>query len=286
MIPSPASTRSLLFTALLLGSAVAHAQDAPAEDEEFSDPFAPDPDARPMPPVRLQDEDEEQEAAEERAEEEQPERTPYTPRRRVEREPTRPKERSAPRPLYEQEAPDEDTSSQSKKPHKRGGVGITPTAGGAILLHFHDEQPNRTEKTTYSFPLWLGATLYPHLGPVSPFISAQAGFDLTVGDTQTAVEYLPTMRLGVAILDGDPAKFETQALPVFTAYLIGGARYAPGAAHETLRAGIGISSPVIAAASLYLCANGVPLPNILEYVVEIDAYTGAPLHTLMFGIGL
>lgn len=279
-LPSPASTRSILFTALLLVSGVAQAQDAPAdEDEEFSDPFAPDPDAQPMPPVRLEDEDEPRE--DEPQDEDEPEHVPYTPRRRVE-----PEQRSAPRPLYEREAPDEGTSRQRKRPHQRGGVGITPTAGGAILLHFHDEQPNRTEKTTYSFPLWLGATLYPHLGTVSPFISAQAGFDLTVGDTQTTVEYLPTMRLGVAILDGDPAKFETQALPVFTAYLIGGARYAPGAPHEALRAGIGISSPVLAAASLYMCANGVPLPNILEYVVEIDAYTGSPLHTLMFGIGL
>jgi hypothetical protein len=272
------------LTALLVtSSAPASAQDEAPEDG-LSDPFAPE-DA-PMPPVRLGDDAEEPVEGAAEDEEEAPAVTPYTPRRRVEsRDPDAPRRRSEPRPLYEDEQQPEPQRHAMPVPSS-GGFGFAPSAGAAILLKFDDDLDEREDGTEYSFPLWIGATMYPWLNEVTPFVTLNFGFDLTLGDVATSVSYMPNMRLGVAVLDGDPHKFENQLLPLFMGYLIAGARYNPGIENERIRLGVGISSPIIVAASLYMCANGLPIPNMIEYVAEVDVVTRRLQHTLMFGIGL
>lgn len=261
---------SLCVTAVCLCAslpAVAQEQPEPPPDEAsdgFTDPFAPQP--PPAPPVDVEQGDE----------------VPYTPRRRAQS----PSQRSAPRPLYEDAQPEDKPAASTSGGYPRGGVGWAPSAGAAILLKFVDEIPGRDEQTDYSFPLWIGATLYPSLGTISPFANLHLGFDFTVGDVRTTLEYLPTTRFGIAVLDNNPQNFESQLLPLFMGYVILGARYAPGEVSERLRVGIGLSSPAIVPASLYMCANGLPIPNIIEYVVELDLVTQRPQHTLMFGIGL
>lgn len=261
----------LCVTALCLCTSLPAAAQEPHElpleeeaDEGFTDPFAPQP--SPAPPFRIAPGEE----------------VPYTPRRRVQS----PAPYSTPRPLYEDAPSEDDSDSCSSSSYPRGGMGWAPSVGAAILLKFVDEIPGRDEQTDYSFPLWLGATLYPSLGTISPFANLHLGFDFTVGDVRTTLEYLPTARFGVAMLDGSPQNFESQLLPLFMGYAILGARYAPGSASERLRVGIGLSSPALVPASLYMCANGLPIPNIIEYVVELDLVTQRPQHTLMFGIGL
>lgn len=276
----------LLSALLVTSSAPAFAQDD--AEEGLSDPFAPE-DA-PMPPVRLGDDAEApaEEEAEGEEDEEAPAVTPYTPRRRVDsrRDPADgPRRRGAPRPLYEDEQPTPEASRAAPE-YKRGGFGFAPSVGAAILLKFDDDLDEREDGTEYSFPLWLGATMYPWVSEVTPFVTLNFAFDLTVGDVATEIDYLPTARLGVAVLDGDPHKFENQLLPLFLGYLIAGARYAPGIENERIRLGVGISSPAIVAASLYMCANGLPIPNMIEYVAEVDVVTRRLQHTLMFGIGL
>jgi hypothetical protein len=255
----------LLAATLIMSSARTFAQDDAPQDAP-SDPSAPE-DA-PMPPAQSGDAEEEPAAGAAEAEEEAPAVTPYTPR-----------------PRYEDEQQPEPQRHAMPVPSS-GGFGLVPNAGIGIVLKLDAEMNGPEGGIAFSAPLWIGATMYPLLNKISPFITPNFGIDLTLGDVATSVSYMPNIRLGVAVLDGDPHRFEHQLLPLFMGYLIAGARYNPGAENERIRLGVGVSTPAFIPDFFMLCTSGILIPNMIEYVVEVDIITSRLQHNIMLGIGL
>lgn len=161
---------------------------------------------------------------------------------------------------------------------------VHPSASLNLMLHM---RPDLVVEDPASFSLWLGATVFLREAKWSPFITAGALLDVHRRDPPTPhyQELVPALRLGVARVGGDPHSWNNRTMAYAQIYGIMGYRLSTRRS-QAVRVGVGISAPVIAAGALFACANGLPIPNLLELTLDIDPRTGERRPVLMVGIGI
>jgi hypothetical protein len=196
-----------------------------------------------------------------------------------------------PRPLFERGFDDEEEEAAraKRRSRERGGwFGIAPTLGAGYSLHFDQRQPNNAVRTGHSIPIWLGAMFYPSVQERSLFGSLSVGLDHHLSLPRSSEDYWLNMHVGLAIFESTPHDFMSVLTPWLKAYGIVGLRHVSDERFEEtrVRVGLGASSPQLMLVAAYLCFSGIPLPNIIEYVVEIEPSSGQTHHLLMVGVSL
>lgn len=161
---------------------------------------------------------------------------------------------------------------------------IHPSASLNVMLHM---RPDLVVEDPVSFSLWLGATVFLREQKWSPFITAGALLDAHRRDPPTPQyqELVPALRLGVARVGGDPHSWHNRTMAYAQIYGVVGYRLSAQRG-PAVRVGVGVSAPVIAAGALFACANGLPIPNLMELTLDIDPVTGERRPVLMVGIGI
>ena len=152
---------------------------------------------------------------------------------------------------------------------------LTPTASLGIALALGDPAKDKPILGGH-----LGLSLYPlpRLAPL--FLSATLRLERQTEVEGNPVDFLPTARLGVSWLPGDPSQDYLHILLPYAQVYATLSRRLPRTYKTDLgrrlgrpgawRAMLGISSPMFGSASAFMCAQGVPLPNTLELGVERD----------------
>ena len=192
-----------------------------------------------------------------------------------------------PTPIHEREpvqTPAEDARPRSTPRKERlGPLAITPSAAFALQLNLTNDRESMA-----AMGLWLGFNAYPspstHSLLLSGGIKIERHFNL-YGDP---IDVIPTLRVGYAWIKGNPELFKRRLLPRLQVYGIAGVRFGGERRERRYRGGIGAGVPMWLPASAYMCLHGLPIPNIVELIVEpaLEEESG-PLNVLfMIGIGL
>lgn len=167
--------------------------------------------------------------------------------------------------IVEEQAPREDTT-------RAPGLGLAPSIllGGAHTFGDGFDQ----------FHLWTGMKIYPKAMQWSPMLHLGLSMYFDEG-----VEVAPTLRAGVAFLPEDPEHFLMQMFPALEVYGIMG-MYLPSALNpQTLRAGVGFTSPMGLIVTLIALGEGAAIPNSIELIMEQDLAFGERRFVLQYGFG-
>lgn len=174
-----------------------------------------------------------------------------------------------------------------RKSRRRGGQqsALTPTLGVSIAIPMRHGDEARGPLTV---PIWLGANYYPHLRPGwNAFVSGGAYLDLhKVGD-DTWMDVTPVMRAGVSLMDNPRHEWTDRAFPWVSVYGLAGYRAFSQTRAPVARVGVGVSSAWTTLVTLYAAAYGapLPLPGIIEGVVDYNPVSGRRDYILMLGLG-
>ena len=161
---------------------------------------------------------------------------------------------------------------QAPQPAPKPAMGMAPSLflGGSMNM--------RTDEET--FFMWLGMRLYPRPAQVSALV--ELGMEANFADQ---LQLIPTLRFGVALLPDEPESFWMQLFPALQIYGILGAHVPTSSSPQTLRTGIGLSSPLGLIVTLLALGEGVVIPNALELVVDHDVVYGERSFILKYGFG-
>lgn len=128
--------------------------------------------------------------------------------------------------------------------------------------------------------IWTGLKIYPKPRTWSGLLEVGATFN--VGQE---LEVIPTLHFGVAYLPEEPDSFLFQMLPLLQVYGILG-MYMPSEFNpQTVRTGVGISSPLGLIVSVLALGEGAIIPNGLEFIVDHDLVYGERRFVFQYGFG-
>ena len=195
-----------------------------------------------------------------------------------------------PRPLSERdEEPYYDNQGAINAPGAREGETqpdarvwppLYPTVGLSLHFGFIDE-----EFDLPGFGLWLGANYYPKPSRFNAFYSFGFKLERNQELRHRPFALVPSFRGGFAAFKGDPLKRKNQIFANVQTYVLLGRHLPVGEMPTYWRAGLGVSSPRIVAASAAMLFWGVPVPNQLELLFDFEPRGGVAEVLLVLGVG-
>ena len=201
-----------------------------------------------------------------------------------------PLDEDLPRPLAEREGEQQLVEKQPANSGPRPSdprVGfdwpsITPTA--TVIAHLNVTDPTIQKA---GFGLWLGGNYYPWPDEFNAFWSLGLKVENNPDIWGRPTDFIPTVRSGFAWLDGSPTRFKNQLLPNLQIYGLAGYRIPRDEREQRIRTGLGVSSPRLSPATAVMLLYGFPLPNQLEFLVDIDPIDPSKRDLMVLvGIGL
>lgn len=133
-----------------------------------------------------------------------------------------------------------------------------------------------------------GISFYPkQQGRLVPRINLGMDLDLHMQEEErTTVDWVPSMRLGLALLKQDAHPFVRALLPWLSVHGIVGVRMPSDQRPVAMRLGIGVSSPLLVILSAKAMEAGLPLPNTVELLVDLDPNRHTTAWYVKLGIGI
>lgn len=133
-----------------------------------------------------------------------------------------------------------------------------------------------------------GISFYPkRRGKVVPRINLGMDLDLLMPkEGRTTVDWIPGMRIGLAMLKRDAHPFVRALLPWLSVHGIVGVRMPSDQRPVAMRLGIGVSSPLLVIVSAKAMEAGIPLPNMVELFVDLDPNHHTTAWYIKLGIGI
>lgn len=128
--------------------------------------------------------------------------------------------------------------------------------------------------------IWTGLKIYPKPRQLSGLLELGATFELG-----QELGVIPTLHAGVAYLPEDPDSFVFQMLPAVQIYGILGMHLPTALNPQTIRTGVGISSPLGIIISILALGEGAIIPNGIELIVDHDLAFGERRFVFQYGFG-
>ena len=185
-----------------------------------------------------------------------------------------------PRPLYARpeadpqltedavQDPDQGPEQSSDQVSDRDGASswgaLSPTASLGASMSFTDDEIDKP-----GLAIWLGLSYHPKPARWSMYASLGLQIEAYYELMPYPIDYIPTLKVGLAWIEGQPSRLYPRTFPMMQVYALGGYRRSLVALRDgALRAGLGISSPAMAPAAAFLILHAVPVPTLLELIVD------------------
>lgn len=203
--------------------------------------------------------------------------------------PTQAWAQNLPRPLYDRgpentSIPASSTDAQTQ-PSGISWNQIQPNLGFGMTMSFTD-----TNFAQPGFGFWAGVKFLPWIDTWSPFGSLRLRIDSWQAAEGQPRDLLAVGRFGATWVQRPKKRYTSVMLAYMDIYGILGARIMDLSGDPTrtgsIRAGIGVGAPVFVPGSLFMLLNGVPLPNSVELLFDVQPRTGEVNALISLGIGL